>query len=263
MSKQKPKILYLDVENSQMVVEFPTYSLYNIDKIHPKYIKHDWFITCAAWGWLDNERQKVTKIESSKVSDFPKAYKKDFRDDYGVIKKVHEAMSQADLIIGHNSDAFDLKKLNYRFIKHGLAPLEPRPTVDTLKAARKYAKASSNSLYYLAKEFGVPMKVDLPQGVMHAADAGCKKSLDKLSKYNRGDIISGAALYFKLLPFIKNHPNINKIMGKTVDIQAIKECGSCGSKHVIKNGFRASPSGRRQRYICLSCGSSTLGVKIE
>lgn len=264
MSKKEPRICYLDIENSRMIVEFPTYSLYNIDRIEPKFIKHDWYITCAAWGWLDNKKQKIRGIQCVSVADFPKAYKKNFRDDRGVIEALHKVMSEADLIVGHNSDSFDLKKINYKFIKYGLEPLEPCPTVDTLKAARKYAKASSNSLYYLAKEFGVPMKIDLPKGVMHAADEGCKKSLKKLVAYNKGDIKSGANLYFKLLPYIKNHPNLNRVIGTQEKAypNTVKACGSCGSSKIIKNGYRATKSGRRQRWLCQDCGSSTVGAKV-
>lgn len=256
----KPKILYIDIENSRMVVEFETYSLYNIDKIHPRHIKHDWYITCAAWGWLDTEKQKISRIGSVAVNDFS-TYKKNFRDDKGIVKHLHAIIQEADLIVGHNSDQFDIKKLNYKFIKYGLAPIDMPPTVDTLKAARKYAKATSNSLYYLAKEFGVSMKVDLDKGVMHAADAGCEKSLKKLADYNRGDIKAGAEVYFKLLPYIKNHPNIGKIMGQKVN-KANPTCNNCGSSKVHRYGIRKTKSGRYYRYRCNNCGSYTKGEKL-
>jgi DNA polymerase elongation subunit (family B) len=256
----KPKILYIDIENSRMVVEFETYSLYNIDKIHPRHVKHDWYITCAAWAWLDTQNKKISKIETVAVNDF-KTYKKDFRDDRLLVKKLHKVIQQADLIVGHNSDQFDIKKINYKFIKYGLPPLDLPPTVDTLKSARKYAKSTSNTLYYLAREFGVSMKVDLDPGVMHAADAGCEKSLKRLIRYNKGDIKAGAEVYFKLLPYIKNHPNIDKIMGR-FNKNDRPNCQNCGSSDVQSNGYRTSKAGRYRRYKCNKCGSSTRGKKL-
>lgn len=256
----KPKVLYIDIENSRMVVEFETYSLYNIDQIHPKHIKHDWYITCAAWAWLDLQTQKVGKIETVAVNDFP-SYSKDFRDDRTVIKTLHNVLSQADMIVGHNSDSFDIKKINYKFIKYGLEPLDMPPTVDTLKAAKKYAKSSSNKLYYLAKEFGVSMKIDLPSSVMHAADNGCEKSLKKLVAYNKGDIKAGAELYFKMLPYIKNHPNIKRIMGGKPD-KNHPPCQNCGSSKTVKDGTVTQKTGKYQRYRCMKCGSKTKGKKI-
>jgi len=260
MSAEKPKILYIDIENSRMVVEFETYSLYGNDVIHPRHIKHDWYITCVAWAWLDGQKQKVGKIETVAVNDF-KTYKKDFRDDRLLVKKIHEVISEADLIVGHNSDSFDIKKLNYKFIKYGLPPIDMPATVDTLKAAKKYAKSSSNRLYYLAKEFGVSMKIDLPSNVMHSADNGCEKSLKKLVAYNKGDIKAGAELYFKLLPYIKNHPNITKILGKKVDLDR-PNCQNCGSKKVISHGFTRTKTARYKRYKCNDCGSTTRGKKV-
>lgn len=256
----KPKILYIDIENSRMVVEFETYSLYNIEKIHPKHIKHDWYITCAAWAWLDTQKQSIGKIETVAVNDF-KTYKKDFRDDRLLVKKLHEVMSQADLIVGHNSDSFDIKKINYKFIKYGLPPLDLPATVDTLKAARKYAKSTSNTLYYLAKEFGVSMKIDLETGVMHAADAGCEKSLKKLVRYNKGDIKAGVEVYFRLLPYITNHPSIDKIMGRKVNNDH-PNCQNCGSKKTQRYGMRTTKTGKYYRYRCNNCGSYTKGKKL-
>ena len=260
MADKKPKILYIDIENSRMIVEFETYSLYNIDRIPPKCVVHDWYITCAAWGWLNAKTKKIEKIETVAVNDF-KTYKKDFRDDRLLVKKLHQVLSEADLIVGHNSDSFDIKKINYKFIKYGLPAIDLPPTVDTLKAAKKYARATSNSLYFLAREFGVPMKVNLQPGVMHAADSGCEKSLKKLVDYNKGDIRSGASLYFKLLPYIKNHPTIDKIMGVNVDKDR-PNCQNCGSSKVQSNGVRVTKSGRYRRYKCNDCGSSTRGKKL-
>ena len=261
MSNKKIKALYVDIENSRMIVEFPTYNLKDNNYIHPKFIKKDWHITCAAWALLDLQKQKVGKIETVAVNDFKKAFKKDHRDDYLVVKKLHEVLSDVDLIIGHNSDSFDIKKINYKFIKYGLPALDFPATVDTLKAARRYAKSSSNSLYYLAKEFNVPMKIDLGAGVMHAADDGCEKSLNKLVRYNKGDIKSGAELYFKLMPYIKNHPNIAKVMGRKVDLDA-PTCQNCGSNNVFKNGTRTTRTAKYHRYMCQDCGSSTKGNNI-
>ncbi len=260
MKNNQPKILYIDIENSRMVVEFETYSLYGNDVIHPKHIKHDWYITCVAWGWLDNKAQKIKNIETVAVNDF-KTFKKDFRDDRLVVKKVHEVLQEADIIVGHNSDSFDIKKLNYKFIKYGLPAIDLPPTVDTLKVAKKYARSSSNKLYYLAKEFGVSMKIDLPPSVMHSADKGCEKSLKKLVHYNKGDIKAGAQLYFKLLPYIKNHPNVDKILGKKIDLDR-PNCQNCGSKRLQSNGHRVTKTGRYRRYKCNDCGSSTRGKKV-
>lgn len=260
----KPKILYLDIELSRMIVEFPTYNLYNIDKISPKYIKHDQYITCAAWTWLDNETKKVGKIHGVKTSDYF-SYDKDFRDDYGIVKELREQIEKADLVVGHNSDSFDLKKINYRAVYHKLEAQMPPASVDTLKAARKYLRSSSNSLFYLAKEFGVSMKQDLDSKVMWAADEGCETSLNKLFKYCKQDVKAGAELYYKLLPHIHNHPDLRRVTGQyKTAAQASKSliCPSCGSSKTKSHGLRTTKTGRYRRYQCNNCGTSFKGEKV-
>lgn len=248
-----------------MIVEFPTYSLYDNNRIEPKFIKKDWAFTCAAWANLDLKNQKIGKVQVVSVLDDPKAFKKDNRNDLVIVKKLYEVISNADLLIGHNAATFDLPKLNYKFAKYGLPAVDLPPIVDTLKAARRYYRSTSNSLYFLAKEFGVPMKDDLPKGVMHAADEGDVKALKRLAAYNKQDIISGASLYFKMMPYIKNHPDIRRILNLVSTPKeglSIAQCGTCGSKDVIKNGTRVTKLGRHQRYICNSCGSSTKAERV-
>ena len=194
------------------------------------------------------------------TSSGPKRFKKDHRDDYHVVKTMYEVLSNVDIIVGHNSSKFDWPKLNYKFTKYGFPAIDEPVHIDTLKAARKYYRATSNSLYYLAKEFGVEMKEDLPKGVMHKADDGCVKSLKRLVKYNKQDIKSGATLYFKMMPYIKNHPDIRRIMGviKTPgEGQKLNQCGSCGSKNVISHGIRVTKLGKYRRIQCKDCFSHT------
>ena len=40
-------------------------------------------------------------------------------------------MSEADILIGHNIDKFDIKKLNTRFLFHGLEPIGKKQTIES------------------------------------------------------------------------------------------------------------------------------------
>lgn len=265
MSRKKAKVLVLDIENSQMIISgFPTYNLWNIDHIDPKYIEHDWYLTCAAWLWVDPEKGAYSKSFSVSTLDDPKAYKKNFRDDLVVVKRLHEVLQQADIIVGHNSNAFDLKKINQRIIDYKLPTIDYPPTVDTLLVNKKYGKTSSNSLAHLCRHYGIAQKMELPKGVMHAADQGSAKAMKKLVAYNKQDIVSTAQLYLRLLPYIKNHPDIRRVMNlakSPSEAANMKICGSCGSKNVISWGSYPTKLGPVRRIICNDCGSSTKGSK--
>lgn len=259
MANKRPKILYLDIECSRTVYELEHYTGRGVDYISHKNIKHPWYITCAAWAWLDIKNKKIGKVHTSKVSDYD-TYDEDFRNDLGVVEELIEAIDQADLIVGHNSDNFDLKKIGARYIKHKLSPPNMPPTVDTLKVARKYG-FQSKSLEYLAKELDCKFtKIELAPGTMHKADMGCEKSLNALSKYNIGDIKSGANLYFELLPYIANHPDIRRILNPKLTAAKSKRmgtCSTCGSDNVRSNGIRGDKQGPYRRLNCLDCNSVT------
>jgi predicted RNA-binding Zn-ribbon protein involved in translation (DUF1610 family) len=87
------------------------------------------------------------------------------------------------------------------------------------------------------------------------------KSLKKLIAYNKGDIKAGAEVYFKLLPYIRNHPNLNKMLDP--DFRKDRPaCGACGHKKVVKDGTILTKQGKYQRYKCMKCGYKTKGGKI-
>jgi hypothetical protein len=264
MSKTKgPKILYLDIECSQTVYQVYHYTGRDVGYLSHKDILHPWYITCAAWAWLDNKKGKIGKVTVSKVSDFEE-YDKDFRNDLGVIEELIEVMQEADLIVGHNVANFDLRKINTRLIFHGLPSVDLPPVVDTLKAAKKYTSFQSKSLAYLAKVLDCEhQKIELKPGTMHKADRGCEKSLKELADYNVGDIKSGASVYFKLLPYIKNHPNLNRVIGRQTKAtpKEVTHCGSCGSSNIKKWGSYPTKTGPVKRLICNDCGSSVKGGK--
>lgn len=260
--KDDLRVCYIDIENSRMEVTHQVYDLKFNGYISPKSITKDWYITCAAWSWLDIKTGKMSKIESVSVLDFPKRFKKDNRDDLDVVKKLIEVIKSADVVIGHNVDKHDLGKIIYRQAKHGLPPLVPPVTVDTLKMARQIFNSSSNSLYHLAKELGVPCKIELPHGTMHRADDGDVKALKELVRYCKGDIKSGASIYFRMLPYMHKHPNLSKIFNN----ESYDSCPSCSSSEKIKYGVKgvktATGGGTYQFYRCKSCGKVYKGEKV-
>ncbi len=238
---RKPKILHYDVETSLMSVY--TFGLFKQD-IAIDNIIDDWFMICAAWQW-DNERT----IHSVSVLDDTKRFRNNHKDDYHVISKLYEALKEADIIVGHNADAFDLKKFNARAILHGFAPLPPKRSVDTLKVARRNFKFTSNKLDYITRYLGIGSKMSNPSGLWRRATEGNVKAIKHMVKYNKVDVKELKNIYRKLLPFINNHPNL----GLYSDEER-PTCPKCGGVHLIKQGTKTTATRVYQQYSCKSCG---------
>lgn len=233
--RKEPKILLWDIETSLMVV---TAFQLKTEFIPHSAILQDWNIYCACWKFLGDER-----VQSVQVG-------RDVTDDRAVCKRLRDLVAEADLVVHHNGDRFDLKKLNARLIFHGIDPLPPKATVDTLKEAKRVAYFTSNRLDYLDKHFGGPGKIrtepDLWMDVLH----GDMDALDSMVEYNKGDIEALERVYLKLRSYMKTHAHVGVMKGEGRKCS----CPKCGSIKVYKSGTRITGSGiKQQHYKCLEC----------
>ena len=184
-----PKILYLDIETALMKVDlFDTY-------VPGKYIS--WkaidkrsFIICWAAAWIQSD--KPFKVMSDSVTQREARRGSDRR----CLQKLFELMDESDYIVGHNARAFDIKKINTRFLHNKMgAPLESK-VIDTLTLARKYFKEDSNSLERWSLLLGGTAKDDMHmEDWKRICNSGDPASLRKMERYCRKDIRNGIVVY--------------------------------------------------------------------
>ena len=250
---RKAKILIYDLEVSTIRLEIETYGL----KVYDKYHRHDnitrdYAIHGAAWKWLGED--KVSCISVS-----PRA---PFNDEF-VTKAIYDVFNEADIIVGHNIDRFDTRKLNTRALKHGLDPIPSKTSVDTLKLARRYFDITSNSMAYLARflELGVE-KDESPD--WEAIRAGDSEALAYMREYNRRDVVVTEQIYLKLRSWDENAPNIAAIQElRDVEGNLIHACPACGSTDIINHGHFTTRKGiKKHRIFCKSCRKASRGKTI-
>jgi hypothetical protein len=203
----------------------------------------EWEILTIAWKWLgENHTYAVGRYTHTELE---------------ILDKIHRELCKADIVIAHNGDAFDLKKLNARFIYHGLNAPEPYKSIDTLKVARKHFAFTSNKLADLGKHLGLGDKIDTGGfELWEKCIAGDLRAFNKMLAYNKQDVVLLEKIYLKLRPYMTNHPNVN-VLDETSDC-----CPTCGSFKIQKRGFGLTVGGKYQRYQCTSCGSWSKGKSI-
>lgn len=238
---KEPKILLWDVENTHNIVA--TFGMWNVNIFHEN-ILQEWFMLCASWKWFGEK-----KVGSVSLLDDPVRFKADHTDDYYVIAKVHEILSEADAIVAHNGDKFDLKKFNARAIKHGLTPIPPVVQIDTLKIAKKHFNFNFNKLDYLGHYLGVGQKIDTNNQLWLDCLHGKRKAIKEMKDYNIEDVNLLERIYIKLAPYTDAKLNFNHFFGEG------HICPTCGSEDLQKRGFRLTRAARHQRFQCNECGS--------
>lgn len=235
----KHKILLFDIESTPIISY--NWGIWQQDAIE---VKEEWYILCFAYKWLGE-----SKVHIISLPDF-KGYAKDKKNDFKVVEKLWELFNEAEVIIAHNGDNFDIKKANARFIFHGLDSPSPYKAVNTLKIARRYFKFDSNKLDYLGQYLKLGRK--LPHTGKHLW-FGCMDGDDKswklMKEYNKQDVILLEKVYRKLRSWDKTSPNMNLILGGMIN------CRVCGSLHTRKEGTRKRLGGLIQEYSCNNCGA--------
>lgn len=233
----KLKVLLLDLETAPNIgYTWEKYETNVIEFIQERYI------LCFTAKWLDDKNTVCMGLP-----DFPN-YQKDPKSDKELCQKLWELVDEADIVVAHNGDKFDIKVMNARFIVNGLLPPSPYKSVDTLKEARKRFGFNSNRLNDLGKLFGVGSKVDTG-GFQLWKDcmAGLAKAWTKMKKYNKVDVLLLEKVYKILRPWMPTHPNVGINVGRYA-------CNHCASLNTQKRGFAYAKVYKYQRYQCQDCG---------
>lgn len=236
-----PKILLFDIETVPMKVF--VWGLKQHGYISPVMIDEDWNVVSWAAKWL---------CDSTVVSDIQTPEEAVARDDSRILKEMWRLMDEADIVIAHNGDNFDIKKLNTRFLIHKMGPPSPYKSIDTLKISRKMFAPSSHSLNFIVKmlsENKEKIKTDID--LWKSCLKGDEKALKYMRKYNKKDVFLLEDVYIEFRPWIKPHPNL----GVYVDSEN-PVCPTCTSEDIHEKGSpHATAANRYQSYVCNSCHS--------
>jgi DNA polymerase elongation subunit (family B)/predicted RNA-binding Zn-ribbon protein involved in translation (DUF1610 family) len=246
--KKEPNIILFDLEtlmNMQEIAKiFPSIGNYPGRTMKATITS----IICFGYKKLGDKKAKCIN-----AWDFPKRWKIDKNDDYEVVKAAYEILNKADAVVTHNGIKFDMRHLNTRLVANGFPPLHNIPHIDTVRLARKNLLLYSNRLDDVATFLGVENKLENGGWQLWVDVLNNKKKAMKLmSKYCKQDVEVLEQVYKKLMPLAKNIPNHNLFKGKDSHV-----CPSCGSHKIQKNGFVRTKTTTKQRYRCLSCGSSS------
>ena len=234
---KKPKILLWDIETSHNILAGFDLAWNGVPVGN---ILQDWYMISAAWRWYGQKRTYgVTAL------DYPELFAKDHTDDYWIINQLYGTISEADAIVAHYGDNFDVKKLNTRMIQQGFGPLPPVIQLDTWKMAKAKFKFTSNKLDYIAKYLGHEGKMETPTGLWLRCLDGEKKAIREMLAYNKQDVDVLEFVFEKLVPAKVNERLFN----------SRAQCPSCGGEHINYHGYVYTKQRKYRRFQCLDCGN--------
>lgn len=200
-------------------------------------IVEDWKV--LAWGakWLGETKVHYEDVRS--------------KSEKSLLIGIWRLLDEADIVITQNGQSFDSRRLNARFIQHGMQPPSPYKHIDTYLLIKRAADFTSNKLEYLTAKLCKKYK-KLDHGkfpgmaLWNECLKGNKKAWDEMKVYNIHDVLSTEELYMKIRAWgPKNMPNV-------YNTQAL--CRVCGGFAQRKGFVTGYPNLQQVRCTNPACG---------
>ena len=170
-------------------------------------------IICICWKWQGSKKVHYLKWDEN-------------QNDKAMCKAFKDVLLDADEVVGHNGDKFDLKWLRTRFLYHGVTSLPKIKSLDTLKFARSQFSFPSNRLDAIGEYLGVGRKIDTG-GIELWHDIIQKKkasAMKKMVDYCKQDVVLLEKVFQKLEGY--NTPKTNVAVFAGGDKADCKYCAS-------------------------------------
>lgn len=237
------KILILDIETAP--IRAYVWGIWN-QNVSIGQIDSDWY--CITWAakWLFDKKVYSAAVTPGEAVN---------QDDKRIIKSLWALLNEADMVIAHNGDQFDLPRINSKFLMYGLNPPTPYQSIDTLKHIRRQFGFTSNKLDYVNQVLNLPRKME-HEGfpLWEKCYKGNSAAIKKMLAYNIADVKILEDTYLRIRAWIKPHPNL----GLFILDEKASHCPSCGSAALQSEGDRYFTTANvYEVYRCTNCGGTS------
>lgn len=265
-----PRTLIIDIETAP--VQALTWWIHQ-QEIWINQIVSDWFILTWQAKELFAENvmwDTVTPLESL------------LWDDKRIMESLLSVINEYDIIVAHNWDNFDIKKIMTRFAIHWLHVDRRIKSIDTYKIAKREFGATSNKLDYLCRMFWLDVKIDTGWFQLWKDSIGDVESceykvaehwnklsaiytfdtdriqtaLDTMSEYCANDVIILEELYLTIRSYDRLHPNFAMYTNEDELV-----CPVCWSAHLSRTWIYTTQLSKYDAYKCNECWATTRSRK--
>jgi hypothetical protein len=237
MNKIKRKRLFFDIETSPNIGFFWSAG-YKLNVPYENIIKER-AIICICYKW-----EGENKVHSLTWDDN--------QDDKTMLEKFIVIANEADELVGHNGDKFDLPLVRTRCLFHRIPMFPKYTTLDTLRQSRSKFRFNSNRLDYITKFLGIGEKIStggfsLWKDILLNKDP---EALRDMVSYCKNDVVILEKLFERLAPYIPHKTHYGML--HTGEKSSCPNCGSTDLKH---NQTRYTAAGiARVQLQCEDCG---------
>lgn len=228
-TKKGPRVLIYDIETAPLLGY--CWSLWD-NNIGLNQIHSDWHVLSWAAKWMGEEDVYYQDQRDAK----------NVEDDKQLLQGIWKLLDECDFVITQNGKKFDQKKLNARFVIHGMKPPSTYRHIDVLQIAKSQFGFTSNKLQYMTETLCKKYKKS-----GHAKFSGFElwseclngniEAWSEMENYNILDILSLEELYSIISPWDAKLPNFS-----------VYDDEPSENEEWVKDGFVYSNLGKYDRY---------------
>lgn len=235
-SSMKSKILVIDVETrmGEAYIWRMWEEVRNIEMITKP-------VTILSWAakWVDEEHTFFDSVHRNTRE--------------GMLENLWKLLDEAEVVVGWNSNRFDLRHINAEFLEMGFGPPSPYRKVDLQQHLRRQMKFMSNKLDYVAQILGLGRKLEHEGlGLWIKCLAGNKQAWATMEEYNIHDVELTEQVFHKVrawLPYTVNQ-----------SIEGGHCCPECGNVDLQARGVRRTLTRLYDRWWCSACDTWSQSV---
>lgn len=227
-----PKILFLDIENRPNL----TY-VWNVWK--PNYNDAGLIeaneMVCFAAGWHGSED----------IMFFSK-----YHDGKAVmLDSIWQLLDAADIVVHYYGKKHDIPHINKDLLVAGYQPPSPYKQIDLYDTIKHKFNFTYNSLDHVCKQLGLSGKSLGKPGFDNWIQllSDDPEAWQFVMEYNIQDVITLKELYYKVRPWVSNHPNLSIYDGG-------RTCPKCNSENTQLRGWVYTNASKYRQIYCNDCG---------
>lgn len=219
--------------------------------------EEDWSIDSIIADWRILSWSAKWLFEAKYMSDVLTPKEARNRDDKRIVTSLAKWMHEADILIAHHGEKFDMPKVFSRMLEYDMAPPYPLRMIDTRKESARVFGNTSNKLDWLARMLNLEVKKHTEYSDWVKCEAGDKDALTAMEYYNIYDVFLLEDVYVKLRPWIR-HPNMSMYMLLDKDEDA---CPRCGHEDLLWDNVAFTNASAYKSAVCENCGGIARSAK--
>lgn len=206
-----------------------------------QYVSHDQLrdeakIITIAYKWLGDDDITVLTWDKN-------------QSDKNLLKEFLNVYNSADMVVGQNNDRFDNRWINARAAKYGFYVNTFVRSFDIQKEAKRLFRLPSYSMKYIAKFFGLELKMEhegiiMWDKIQFGNLEEQKEYLQKMCDYNKQDIVVTEEMFLYLRKYMGHKMHFGVLNGEEKWTSP-----SSGSKNVELIKTTVTPAGTIQRIM--------------